>query len=138
MYIGRKDPSPRPYDQNRLLQIEEKLRKKAESCKHGFIDRESSIGIARESLEIINDYQYRQHQGYEMAINEVKPLLKDVLKVLDKPCKTRNMISDYLKQNPSATWDKIRQDLDLSSNALIAHHLPRINLINKIKEVINA
>ena len=55
MYVGRKDPSPRPYGKNILNEIENKLRKKAESCGHGFIDRESAIGISRDSLKLINE-----------------------------------------------------------------------------------
>lgn len=85
-----------------------------------------------------NEYQYQQEMGYNMAINELKPLLREILQVLDRPNKTRNKIADYLIKSPNATWNKINQDLGLSSNALIAHHLPRIKLIKKIKEVINA
>ena len=85
----------------------------------------------------LNDYQYRHQQGYEMALAELKPLFKECLKIIDKPCKTRNQITDYLSQNPKATWHQIATDLRLSSNGLIAHHLPRIRLINKIKKVLN-
>jgi hypothetical protein len=55
MYIERKDPSPRPYGKNILNEIENKLRKKTESSPHGFIDRESIIGISRDSLKLIDE-----------------------------------------------------------------------------------
>ena len=83
-----------------------------------------------------NEYQYQQRMGYDMAINEIKPLLQDILKVLDKPNATRNKIDIFLRENPKSTWENIRLKLGLSSNNLIAFHLPRIKLINQIKKYI--
>lgn len=85
----------------------------------------------------INDYQFRQQQGYEMAIIEIKPILSEVLKIIAKPNQTRDKIKKYLKINPEATWQKIVSDLSLSSNQLVKHHLPKIKLINKIEEILN-
>lgn len=84
-----------------------------------------------------NEYQYQQEMGYNMAITEIKPLLKDILKVLDKPNATRNKIDAFFRENPKSTWDNARQQLNLSSNQLIKFHLPKIKLINEIKEIIN-
>ena len=84
-----------------------------------------------------NEYQYQQRMGYDMAINEIKPLLQDILKVLDKGNSTRNKIDSFFKENPKSTWQNARLKLGLTSNNLIAFHLPRIKLINRIKEVIN-
>lgn len=83
-----------------------------------------------------NEYQYQQRMGYDMAINEIKPLLQDILKVLDKPNATRNKIDIFLRENPKSTWENTRLKLGLSSNNLIAFHLPRIKLINRIKKII--
>jgi len=83
-----------------------------------------------------NDYIYQQEMGYNMAITEIKPLLKDILKVLDKSNKTRNKIDAFFKENPNSSWDNARQKLNLSSNQLIKFHLPKIKLINRIKEII--
>lgn len=84
-----------------------------------------------------NEYQYQQRMGYDMAINEIKPLLQDILKVLDKPNATRNKIDIFLRENPKSTWENTRLKLGLSSNNLIKFHLPKIKLINRIKEVLN-
>lgn len=84
----------------------------------------------------LNDYQYRHQQGYEMAIMEIEPILREVLKIIAKPNKTRDGIREYLKHNPNEKWAKIASALELSSNQLIAHHLPRIKLINRIEGLI--
>lgn len=84
-----------------------------------------------------NEYQYQQRMGYEMAINEIKPLLQDILKVLDKGNSTRNKIDGFFKENPKSTWANAKLQLGLSSNNLISFHLPKIKLINRIKSYIS-
>ena len=85
-----------------------------------------------------NEYQYQQEMGYNMAINEIKPLLQDILNILDRPNTTRNKIDTFFKDNPESSWDNARIKLNLSSNQLIKFHLPKIKLINRIKRILNA
>jgi hypothetical protein len=84
-----------------------------------------------------NEYQYQQRMGYDMAMRQVKPLLQDILKKINKPNQTRNKIDCFFKENPKGSWDNCRKKCNLSSNNLISFHLPKIKLINRIKEALN-